>query len=199
MAKVYLPEVQENRQAGHDIDPVFLNRWSPRSYKTDAVPDEVLFSLFEAARWAPSGSNEQPWRFIFARTQEDRERFYPFIADGNRAWCEKAPVLVLVLSKTISSRETHLRSHAFDAGAAWGYLALEATRQGLVTHAMGGFDPEKAREVLSIPAEYDLHAVIAVGYQGEKEVLSEAFQEREKPSSRRPLEETVFEGVFQEK
>lgn len=199
MTNVYLPEVKENRQAGYDIDPIFLNRWSPRSFKTDAVPEEVLFSLFEAARWAPSGSNEQPWRFVFARTQEDKARFYPFIAEGNRAWCEKAPVLVLVLSKTISSRGTHLRSHALDAGTAWGYMALEATRQGLATHAMGGFDPEKAREVLGIPAEYEPQIVIAVGYQGEKEALSEAFQEREKPSSRRPLDETVFEGVFTEK
>ncbi|MGE7271742.1 nitroreductase family protein [Brevibacillus panacihumi] len=196
---VLTPEVKENRQAGHDIDPVFLNRWSPRSYKTDPVSDEVLSRLFEAARWAPSGSNEQPWRFIVARTQEDKERFYPFIAEGNRIWCEKAPVLVLLLSKTISSRGTALRSHALDAGAAWGYLALEATRQDLVTHAMGGFDPQKAREDLGIPSEYEPQIVIAIGYQGVKEELPEALQEREKPSTRQPLESLVFEGVFSQK
>jgi nitroreductase len=198
MMNHYLPQVKEHREADHEIDSVFLNRWSPRSYKSDPVPDEVLFSLFEAARWAPSGSNEQPWRFILARTQEDKERFYPFIAEGNRIWCEKAPVLVLIVSKTISSRGTHLRSHAFDAGTAWGYLALEATRQGLITHAMGGFDPEKAREVLGIPAEFEPQAVIAIGYQGEKEALPENLQEREKPSARRDLSETVFEGIFKE-
>ncbi|MDF2684237.1 MAG: nitroreductase family protein [Brevibacillus sp.] len=196
MMNQYLPQVQENREAGHDIDPVFLNRWSPRSFKSDAIADEVLFSLFEAARWAPSASNEQPWRFVFARTEEDKERFYPFIAEANRVWCEKAPVLVLVISKTISSRDTHNRAHAFDTGTAWGYLALEATRQGLVTHAMGGFDPEKAREVLGIPEGYEPHAVIAVGYQGDKEALNEVLQEREKPSTRRTLSETAFEGVF---
>lgn len=199
MMNHYLPQVKEHREAGHEIDSVFLNRWSPRSYKSDPVPDKVLFSLFEAARWAPSGSNEQPWRFILARTQEDKERFYPFIAEGNRIWCEKAPVLLLIVSKTISSRGTNLRSHAFDAGAAWGYLALEATRQGLITHAMGGFDPEKASEVLGIPAEFEPQAVIAIGYQGEKEALPENLQEREKPSARRDLSETVFEGIFKEK
>ncbi|USG65851.1 nitroreductase family protein [Brevibacillus ruminantium] len=199
MTKSYLPQVEEHRTAAYEIDPVFLNRWSPRSYKEDQIADEVLFSLFEAARWAPSGSNEQPWRFMIARTPEDKQRFYSFIAEGNRIWCEKAPVLALILSKTINSRGDHLRSHAFDAGAAWGYLALEATKKGLVTHAMGGFDPEKAREVLSVPADYELHAVIAIGYQGEKEALPEALQEREKPSSRRELSETVFEGVFEAK
>ncbi|MCK9907357.1 nitroreductase family protein, partial [Frankia sp. Cpl3] len=77
-----------------EIDPLFLNRWSPRSFTDRPVEHELLYSLFEAAHWAPSGSNEQPWRFILVRSQEDRERFFPCIADGNRIWCEKAPVLV---------------------------------------------------------------------------------------------------------
>ncbi|MEJ8548362.1 nitroreductase family protein [Brevibacillus borstelensis] len=199
MTKSYLPGVAENRKAAYEIDPVFLNRWSPRSFKEEPVPDDVLFSLFEAARWAPSGSNEQPWRFIIARTPEDKQRFYPFIADGNRIWCEKAPVLALVLSKTVNGRGDFNRAHAFDAGAAWGYLALQATKQGLITHAMGGFDPEKARAALGVPDDYELHAVIAIGYQGEKEALPEQLQEREKPSGRRELVQTVFEGVFEEK
>lgn len=168
MTKSHFPEVAENRSAAYEIDPVFLNRWSPRSFKEDQVPDDVLFSLFEAARWAPSASNEQPWRFIVARTAEDKQRFYPFIAEGNRIWCEKAPVLALILSKTVSGRGTFNRAHAFDAGAAWGYLALQATKLGLITHAMGGFDPEKAKEVLGVPDDYELHAVIAIGYQGKK-------------------------------
>lgn len=191
-----LPQVQEHRKAEYDIDPVFLNRWSPRSYKPDPVADDVLYSLFEAARWAPSGNNEQPWRFIVARTKEEKERFYPFIMEGNRIWCEQAPVLVLLVSKTIGSRGTSLRTHAFDAGTAWGYLALEATRKGLVTHAMGGFDRDKAREVLGIPEEYEPQIVISIGYQGDKEALPEALQEREKPSGRIAMSEIVHEGVF---
>jgi nitroreductase len=196
MMNQYLPQVAEYRKASYEVDPVFLNRWSPRSFKSDPIPDEVLFSLFEAARWAPSANNEQPWRFILARSKEERERFYPFIADGNRVWCEKAPVLALILSKTVNAKGVNNRAHAFDAGAAWGYLALEAARRGLIAHAMGGFDPDKAREVLKVPDEYELHAVIAIGYQGEKDALPEQLQEREKPSGRRELSETVFKGVF---
>lgn len=105
----------------------------------------------------------------------------------------------MILSKTVSGRGTFNRAHAFDAGAAWGYLALQATKLGLITHAMGGFDPEKAKEVLGVPDDYELHAVIAIGYQGEKEALPEQLQEREKPSGRRELSQTVFEGVFEEK
>jgi nitroreductase len=149
------PEVEQARQATYPVDPVFLNRWSPRSFQEKEVPDEVLFALFEAARWAPSSYNEQPWRFILARTQEDREKFHSFILPGNRAWCEKAPALALVISKKHYANGNPNRAHAFDTGAAWGYLALEAANRGLITHAMGGFDAEKAREVLQIPEEYD--------------------------------------------
>ena len=189
------PEVERYRKPSHAIDPVYLNRWSPRSFLDKEVPDEVLLSLFEAARWAPSGGNIQPWRFILARTQEDREKFYPFINPGNRIWCEKAPVLAVIISTSISEFG-HNRTHSFDTGAAWGYLALEAVRHGLITHAMGGFDPDQAREVLQVPQEFELLAVIAIGYQGEKDALPENLQEREKPNDRRALNESLFEGGF---
>ncbi|QDX93897.1 nitroreductase family protein [Brevibacillus laterosporus] len=187
---------QSHRESTHAIDPIYLNRWSPRSFSEKPVEAEVLHRIFEAARWAPSGSNEQPWRYIVARTPEDRATFLKFIMPGNTAWCDKAPVLALLLSTKLSSRDEPLRSHSFDAGTSWGYLALESVRQGLVTHAMGGFYPDKARELLHIPNEYEVEIVIAIGYQGEKEALSEAYQEREIPNSRRGLEEVVFEGSF---
>ncbi|MGD8190936.1 nitroreductase family protein [Brevibacillus ginsengisoli] len=189
------PEVERHRKPAHDINPVYLNRWSPRSFLEKEVPEEVLLSLFEAARWAPSGGNIQPWRFILARTQKDREKFYPFIDEGNRIWCEKAPVLAIILS-TPESPYGHNRTHSFDAGAAWGYLALEAVRHGLITHAMGGFDPDRAREVLHVPQEFELLAVVAIGYQGEKDALTEKLQEREQPNDRRALSESLFEGGF---
>ena len=178
------------RQAEHEIDPVYLNRWSPRSFLEKEVPEEVLMKLFEAARWAPSANNLQPWKFIIARTKEDREKFHSFINEGNRIWCEKAPVLAVL----ISDKEDPV--HSFDAGTAWGYLSLQATREGLVTHAMGGFQRDKAREVLNIPDNFDPQVVIAIGYQGEKEVLPEKLQEREQPSSRKPLNEVLVEGKF---
>lgn len=191
-----MKDIQQYRQAEYEVDPMFINRWSPRSFTDQPVPDDVLFSLLEAARWAPSGSNVQPWRFIIARSEEDRKRFYSFIAPGNRIWCEKAPVLVLILSRTLNNQDEPLGSHAFDAGAAWGFLALQALKKGLITHAMAGFSAEQARRELKVPEEYDLHAVIAIGFQGEKEQLPEAYQEREVPSDRRPLSESLFEGRF---
>ncbi|MDU0200208.1 MULTISPECIES: nitroreductase family protein [Paenibacillus] len=189
-------EVESNRQPDHEINPQFLTRWSPRSFTKQEVTEDVLLSLFEAARWAPSGSNIQPWRFIVARTEEQLAKFHSFIAPANREWCEKAPVLALVISYTKSSNGNTSPSHAFDAGAAWGYLALEANNQGLITHAMGGFDHNQARETLQIPEDYQTHAVIAIGYRGPVEALPERFQEREAPSTRRPVSELLFEGTF---
>ncbi|KKI89211.1 NADH dehydrogenase [Bacillus sp. SA1-12] len=189
--------VSDLRKPGYEISPQFLNRWSPRSFLEKDVPEDVLFSVFEAARWAPSASNQQPWNFIIARTKEDREKFYSFIMQGNLVWCKKAPVLAVIISKTTTERGFNAW-HAFDAGTAWGYLALEASRKGLITHAMGGFEKERAREALNVPDGYELHAVIAIGYQGEKDVLPENLQEREQPSTRRPLNESLFEGSFRE-
>ncbi len=110
--------------------------------------------------------------------------------DGNRKWCEKAPVLALLISDKQSN------THAFDTGAAWGYLSLQAAKEGLITHGMGGFYKDKARELLNIPDEFDIQALVAIGYQGEKEALDEQLQAREKPSDRRPVQESVMEGTF---
>ncbi|WP_231735373.1 nitroreductase family protein [Gracilibacillus massiliensis] len=183
--------INEYREATYPIDDMFLNRWSPRSFADKVVDEATLMSVLEAARWAPSGSNKQPWRFIVARTEEDRQKFNSFIMDGNRAWSDKAPAFALIISDKDAGG-----SHAFDAGTAWGFLSLQAMKNGLITHAMGGFYKDQAREVLNIPEQYDIHAVVAIGYQDEKERLEEKFQEREIPSPRRPLTETVMEGAF---
>lgn len=185
------------RQAEYEIDSIYLKRWSPRSFLTKEVPEDVLLSLFEAARWAPSAFNFQPWRFIIARTEEDHKRFMSFIGEFNQIWCKNVPVFALIISKKTSERG-EIGSHAFDAGAAWGYLSLEATRKGLITHPMTGIDFEKARQVLNIPEEYAINALIAIGYQGEKEALPESLQEREAPTPRRPIKESIFEGLFGE-
>ncbi|UOQ87466.1 nitroreductase family protein [Gracilibacillus salinarum] len=183
--------MQDYRKADYPIDDMFVNRWSPRSFAEKELEEDTLMTVLEAARWSPSGSNKQPWRFIVARSEEDRKQFHSFIMDGNLAWCTKAPAYVLIISDTEAGA-----AHAFDAGTAWGFLSLQAMKQGLITHAMGGFYKDQAREALNIPERYQLHAVIAIGYQDEKEKLEEAFQEREVPSPRRPLSETVMEGKF---
>jgi nitroreductase len=190
-------EVQAIRSVSQDIEPLILNRWSPRAFAEQAVSDELLTSLFEAARYAPSASNVQPWRFIVAKREEDRRIFHSFINEKNRQWCERAPVLVLLAGQrmnTVNGKPN--RTYAFDTGAAWAYLALEATRQGLITHAMAGFMQDKAREALGIPENYEPLIVIAIGYRSDVTMLDPEFQEREKPSARYPLIDTVFEGRF---
>ncbi|HET7629419.1 MAG TPA: nitroreductase family protein [Bacillales bacterium] len=189
-------EIDRYRKASYDIDREFIERWSPRSFQEKEIPEALLFSLFEAAHWAPSAMNLQPWRFILARSEEDRKRFYSFVFDSNRAWCEKAPVLAIIVSKKTNDKGRDNRTHAFDTGAAWGFLTLQAYKKGLIVHGMGGFDKEAARKVLSIPKTYEIHAVAAIGYQDEKEKLPEKYQEREFPSERKPLKEIVFEGTW---
>jgi len=184
-----------NRQADYEIDPVYTNRWSPRSFADKQVPDQDLYAVLEAARWAPSAFNIQPWRFILAREEADREKFYSFISEFNLAWCKAAPVLIMIVSSAVTDKGDN-PSHAFDTGAAWGNLSLEATRRGLSTHAMTGFDFAKARDVLQLPDGYELQALVALGYRGPKERLPAALQEREQPSPRRPIEQSLFEGGF---
>lgn len=188
-------KVENNRKADYPIDPIFVNRWSPRAFLDKEVPEEVLLSVFEAARWAPSGFNYQPWRFILARTEENLKLFHSFILPGNLAWCENVPALALLISESETEKGPN-PFHTFDAGTASGYLEIQAAKHGLSTHVMGGFDREKAREVLQIPEKFHIHAVIAIGYMGEKETLPENLQEREQPSPRRPLNEMLFEGKF---
>ncbi len=187
-------EVQAHRKADYPVNPIFLNRWSPRSFLSRKVSDDVLYTVLEAARWAPSSNNLQPWRFIVAKTEEQLKLFQQFINPNNRLWTDRAPVLVLVASDKLRDNGEPNGSHAFDAGAAWGMLAIQASLLGLVTHAVGGFDRAKAREVLDIPEHWELHAVIAIGYRGGIETLDERFHEREKPNSRRPIRESIIEA-----
>lgn len=183
-------DIKKYRKADYPIDPQFTDRWSPRSFSDKEVTEELIYSTLEAARWAPSSRNTQPWRFIIAQTQEERTKFHSFIMNGNRKWCEQAPVLLLLFSEQKGD------SHTFDAGTAWGFLSLQAAKNGLITHAMGGFDKDKAHEVLGIPADYPVYAVIALGYQGEKAALSIELQELEAPSSRHPLHNSIYKGTF---
>ncbi|MCG3419681.1 nitroreductase family protein [Oceanobacillus jordanicus] len=194
-----MTDVNQFRKTRYDIDPIYIKRWSPRSFSNQKVSEEVLSSVFEAARWAPSAANVQPWRFVFASSEQDKETFLSFINEGNVIWCKNAPVLIAVISKMEEERfGGNNPAHAFDTGTAWGFLSLEAARKGLITHAMGGFNKEKAKEALSIPDGYQVHAIVALGYQGEKSSLEEAYQKREVPSPRNEVETFVSEGVFRE-
>jgi nitroreductase len=189
-------EVQHQRKSQYPINPIFLNRWSPRAYANREVSDQDLMTVLEAAHWAPSSFNDQPWRLIYAKTEEQLAVFHRFLSEFNLTWAAAAPVLILVATDPLRPNGDPNGAHSFDGGAAWGYMALQAKLLGLVTHAMGGFDREKARSLLNIPDNFQLHAVIALGYQGDKNQLPSSLQEREVPNGRRPLEEVIFEGTM---
>ncbi|NHN29498.1 nitroreductase family protein [Paenibacillus agricola] len=187
-------EVEIFRKPEFPVHPLFLNRWSPRSFSDQKVSDDDLHTILEAAHWAPSSYNDQPWRFIFAKTDEQLAIFRGLLSEFNRMWASSAPVLILVASDKLRENGDPNAPHSFDSGAAWGYLALQAKILGLATHAIGGFDKAEARRLLNIPEQFELHCVVALGYQGGKETLSAGLQEREVPNTRRPLGEVIYEG-----
>ncbi|MEJ5862257.1 nitroreductase family protein [Pseudomonas farsensis] len=190
------------RIADYAINEQFINRWSPRAFSAEPISQETLLSFLEAARWAPSAYNSQPWRFLYARRDTPSwERYLAILNEFNRSWAQHASALVLVISKTTfaapgSTEEKPAQSHTFDTGSAWGHMALQASISGWHTHGMAGFDQALARSELKIPAGYELHAMIAIGKLGDKATLAEGLQAREVPSPRRPLSELAAEGEF---
>lgn len=192
------PKVQKNRSTTHEINSLIINRWSPRSFVPEEISDKELFSLFEAARWAPSSSNSQPWRFIYAkRNSKNWNDLFNLLVDFNKQWCTNASVLVVIVSrKNFEHNGQPSITHQFDTGSAWENIAIQAVSQGLVTHAMAGFDYEKARKDLAVPVDFEVVAMIAIGKRGPKEKLSPELQARETPNTRKPLSEIVMEGKF---
>lgn len=194
------PRPRSYRTPEHTIDPLFLERWSPRAMSGDELPEAVLLRLFEAARWAPSSYNGQPWRFPYARRGGPHwETFLDLLVDFNQSWAKRAAALIAVVSRTTFDDGSPARTHAFDTGAAWENLALQGARIGLVVHAMQGLDYERARDVLGVPHDHEVHAMVAVGIHGERDALPSQLQEREHPSGRRPVEEIAWEGTFEER
>ncbi len=185
-----------SRNVDHACNDLFPNRWSPRAMSGEALSDEEINSLFEAARWAPSCMNSQPWRFLYAKKNTPHwEMFFKFLMDGNKLWCVNAGVLIVVAAKkTFGGRVSP--TFAFDTGAAWENLALQAHLMGLVSHGMAGFDYAATKTELNLSDDYQILAMVALGRPGRKENLPEALREREKPSDRISLKEFAFEGKF---
>lgn len=184
----------------HTIHPLIAKRWSPRAFSTQQIDRETILSLFEAARWAPSSYNEQPWRFIYA-TPEQPEAFAKLAAclvPGNKEWAEQAPLLVAAITRnTYSGNGKVYRHNMHDLGLALGNLTIEATSRELYLRQMGGFDAERLRQSFDIPAEYQPATMLAIGYLGQPEQLPEAFRGAEwKAQQRKPLDDIAFEGYF---
>jgi nitroreductase len=188
------------RLADYPVDPLFTDRWSPRSFTGEEVPREVLHSALEAARWAPSASNAQPWRFVIACNGDANWAKFTALLNGRNArWASRASALILIISalevQRNGQREPNV-SHSFDAGAAWANFAHQALLLGWHTHGIGGYDRSLARETLKIPEDFALEALVALGRQGTLDTLDEDFHAQESPNTRRPLAESIFAGTF---
>jgi len=182
------------------IHQLLRDRWSPRSFADKAIPGDVLRSLFEAARWAPSSNNEQPWAYIVA-TKDDAENFEKSLGalvEFNANWAKNAPVLVIAVAElAFAKNNAPNRNAQYDVGAASMQLSLEATARGLVVHQMAGFDPETAKENYDIPAGWEPIAAMAIGYPGDASSLPEPYQSRENaPRTRKPIREFVMSGQW---
>jgi nitroreductase len=181
----------------HPVHDLIRHRWSPRAFADKLVEPAALASLFEAARWAPSSNNEQPWAYLVA-TKDHVEEFAKMLSvlvEFNAGWAKSAPVLVLAVSRLNFPNGNPNRNAFYDTGAASALLSLEATEHGLFVHQMAGFDPAKAKQVYEIPADCEAIAAMAIGYPGDPGSLPEKLKEREHaPRTRKPLTEFVMSG-----
>jgi len=184
----------------HPIQQVLAERWSPYGFEDRPVSEADLRSLFEAARWAASSYNEQPWNYLVATKDnpQEFERLLSCLVETNQAWAKAAPVLVLgVVSLQFAKNNKSNRAAVHDLGLAAGNLLVEATARGLSVHQMIGILPDKAREVYHIPEHYETWTAMAIGYKADPAKLADALKERDlAPRQRRPLGEFVFTGQW---
>lgn len=188
-------DVYATRSALADADTQFIQRWSPRAFSGQALSETQLMALFEAARWAPSCFNSQPWRFVYGLSDTPEwDPLFGLLMEFNQTWVQRAGAIIAVVAKTTFDNGEVAPTHAFDAGAAWMSLALQANVMGLASHAMWGFEHSAAAGVLGLDDEHTTLAMVAVGFPGDVETLPEKLQAREVPSPRKGLDEIAFAG-----
>ena len=191
-----------NRTPDHPIDAIFKDRWSPRAFRGEAMPQADLLTVLEAARWAPSAYNYQPWRFVYAhRGDAQWQSFVDLLAPFNAGWAQHASVLTFVLSDTLmhGADPTQLspsHSHSFDTGAAWAQLALQAGRLGYQARGMAGIDFARTRDYLGVPDRYRVEMAIAIGHPADPQSLPKELHKGAYENLRRPIDEIAFVGSF---
>jgi nitroreductase len=189
-----------DRKTDTALDPLFLDRWSPRAFDGSAISDADLHTILDAARWAPSAFNYQPWRILYSvRDDANWETFLSLLIPFNQGWAQNASALVVFVSDTLmqgpqGSSESH--SHSFDTGAAWAQLGLQAVKLGFHAHGMTGIDFDKIREKLNVPPHFRIEAAAAIGRKADPSVLPEGLRAKEVPSDRKALGEIAFAGPF---
>jgi nitroreductase len=194
--------MEKPAQADNPIHPLIEKRWSPRAFSNKRIDSDTLRSILEAARWAPSSYNEQPWSFIVATKDDpaEYERLLSCLVPGNQEWAQQAPVLMLSVARMSFERNANPNRHAFhDVGLAVANLILQAMSMDIYAHPMGGFDRDKARETYNIPEGYEPVAGIALGYAGNPQTLPDHYRETElAPRERKPLDSFVYSGRWGE-
>ncbi len=188
-----------HRPADAPILDIFRKRWSPRAMSGEPISDGQLMQLLEAARWAPSSFNEQPWRVLYAKRDTPMwTTFFSLLMEANQAWCDRGAALLLFASKkTFTKNGQPNKVHTFDCGSAWQNLALQGAHMGLVVHGMAGFNNSRARVELGIPEDFDAEAMAVVGRPGRVEDLPDSLRQKElPPSPRKPVKEWAREGKF---
>lgn len=182
-----------------EVAALFVERWSRRSISERPLTKQQIATLFEAARWAPSANNAQPWLFVYASQPESLAKARTLLKESNLRWAVRAPLLVFVFArKRHPQTGAPLRTAQFDTGAAWQSLALQAHQLGLSTRAMGGIHHEQTYDTLGVPAgEFDSMAGIAIGYPDPREALPADLHEKEQPNARKSVREFAFEGSYQ--
>lgn len=180
-----------NRTSEFDVHPLILSRWSPRAMSGESITYEELMTLFEAARWAPSCFNDQPWKFYYATKESPKwNDVFSLLVEFNQSWCKNASTLIILTSqKVFSHNGKPNRNGISDAGAAWENLALQASSMGLIARGMGGYDVDKARLFLNLNEDTEIVQMIAIGKPGGKEMLPAELQEKEFASDRKALQE----------
>jgi len=183
----------------YPVNNLIMNRWSPRAFSNQLVEKEKIFSILEAARWAPSAFNEQPWRFIVGQNGDEAyNKIFGSLVEWNQQWAKSVPVLILnIAKKTFTHNGTQNVTFKYDLGQAVGQMILEVVNQGLVSHQMTGFDPDKAAAALNVPDDFQVVSVTAIGYQGEMENLPEQFAKIEvNKRERKDLDTIAFKDKF---
>ncbi|MCZ0941360.1 MAG: nitroreductase family protein [Caldilineaceae bacterium] len=196
-----MPNTDKRAETTYPINDLLANRWSPRAFADRAIPPEVLGSLFEAARWAPSSRNLQPWRFVIADRHRDSDGFARILSTlmgANKSWGKNAALLLIAVTEPKPENVRGGNTYAYyDVGQAMAHLSIQAMSSGLYIHQMGGFNREKARELLEIPDQYEPVVSAAIGYLADPSILSDTMRERElAPRSRHPLSEQVFSAKW---
>ncbi|CDZ66800.1 Nitroreductase [Neorhizobium galegae bv. orientalis] len=189
------------RDSEFPIDTFFLDRWSPRAFTEETIDQATMLTILDAAHWAPSSGNNQPWRFIYAlRGTPSFPVLLDILVPGNQRWAQNAAALMIVVSKTyrVTSNGEHrpAYTHSYDTGAAWFSVISQAMKLGYHAHGMEGLDKERAVEVLGIPEGYRVEAAAAIGRMADRTTLPDDLAEREFPSKRKPVSEIAFEGKF---